>query len=424
MLKKKLFTIFGPIVTAFILVIALFILPIRTTQVSPSVWKKASTAMSGNVLGGNMIKNSAIASGEYVPFFGSSELSRFSPFHPSVLATKYRRDYRPFLLGAPGTQSLNQFAVAQSLKSEITDKKAIFIISPQWFVEKGVSDLEFNAYFSELQLYDWLLSVHKTDEATRFYAQRLLQFSRINQNRYISAILTAIMNGKTIDQLPTSQVKKLERNYQLLQREDQLFSQIGMFTKSHKVAKFEKQLPDNYNYQQLDALACKIGEHRTRNNQFLIDNQFYQTRLQIGLKNLKNSQATWSYCKSPEFADFQLVLNQFAKSHTDVLFIIPPVNKRWSDYTGLSQAMLQNFASKIKYQLTSQGFNHVVDFSKEDTVPYFMADTIHLGWRGWLKADEYIAPFLLEKHSQPNYQLNNTRFFSKNWQDEVSAVYQ
>lgn len=424
MLKKKLFTIFAPIITAFILVIALFVLPIRTNQVSPIIWEKASTAMSGNILGGNMIKNPAIASGEYVPFFGSSELSRFSPFHPSVLATKYHREYRPFLLGAPGTQSLNQFAVAQSLKSEITDKKAVFIISPQWFIEKGVSDLEFNAYFSELQLYDWLLSIHKTDEATRFYAQRLLQFSRINQNPRMNAILTEIKNGKTIDQLSASQITALKNNYRILQREDQLFSQIGMFTKNHKVSKFEKQLPEKYDFNQLDALASQIGEKRTNNNRFLIDNQFYQTRLQIGLRDLKDSQATWSYCKSPEFADFQLVLNQFAKSHTDVLFIIPPVNKRWSDYTGLSQAMLQNFASKIKYQLTSQGFNHVVDFSKEDTVPYFMADTIHLGWRGWLKADEYIAPFLLEKHPQPNYQLNNPRFFSKNWQDEVSEVYQ
>ncbi|EOT39944.1 D-alanyl-lipoteichoic acid biosynthesis protein DltD [Enterococcus columbae] len=423
MLKKKLFTIFGPLVAAVILVSALFILPIQTNHVRPEVWKKASTAMSGNILGGNMIKNQAIASGEYVPFFGSSELSRFSPFHPSVLATKYHRNYRPFLLGAPGTQSLNQFAVAQSLRNEITNGKAIFVISPQWFVEKGVSDLEFNAYFSELQLYDWLLSLHKTDQATQFYAQRLLHFSRINQNKKMSTILTAIANGKTIDELPMAQLATLKSNYQLLQREDQLFSQIGMFTKNKKVNKFEKQLPEIYNYQQLDALAYKIGEHRTKNNQFLIDNQFYQTRLQFGLKDLKNSQTTWSYCQSPEFADFQLVLNQFAKSHTDVLFIIPPVNKRWSDYTGLSQEMLQNFAAKIKYQLTSQGFNQVVDFSKEDTVPYFMADTIHLGWRGWLKADAYIAPFLVNPQPKVNYQLNNERFFSKQWQEQVSEVY-
>lgn len=423
MLKKKLFAIFGPLAAAIILVIALFILPIQTNQSRPEVWKKASTAMSGNILGGNMIKNQAIASGEYVPFFGSSELSRFSPFHPSVLATKYHRNYRPFLLGAPGTQSLNQFAVAQSLRNEITNGKAIFVISPQWFVEKGVSDLEFNAYFSELQLYDWLLSLHKTDQATQFYAQRLLQFSRINQNKKISRILTEIANGKTIDELPMGQLATLKSNYRLLQREDQLFSQIGMFTKNKKVDKFEKQLPEIYNYQRLDELAYKIGEHRTKNNQFLIDNQFYQTRLQIGLKNLKNSQATWSYCQSPEFADFQLVLNQFAKSHTNVLFIIPPVNKRWSDYTGLSQEMLQNFAAKIKYQLTSQGFNQVVDFSKEDTVPYFMADTIHLGWRGWLKADAYIAPFLVNPQPKVNYRLNNERFFSKQWQEEVQSAY-
>ncbi len=53
-----------------------------------------------------------------------------------------------------------------------------------------------------------------------------------------------------------------------------------------------------------------------------------------------------SYVKSPEYSDFQLMLNQFANDHTNVLFIIPPINAKWQKYTGMSSAMLATFDKK------------------------------------------------------------------------------
>lgn len=49
--------------------------------------------------------------------------------------------------------------------------------------------------------------------------------------------------------------------------------------------------------------------------------------------------------------------------------------------------------------------------------PYFMQDTIHLGWKGWLTADQYIQPFLENKQPvEVNYQINNSKFLSPEWQ--------
>ena len=55
------------------------------------------------------------------------------------------------------------------------------------------------------------------------------------------------------------------------------------------------------------------------------------------LKKLKGFQKNESYVQSPEYNDLQLVLDQFAKSRTNVIFVIPPVNAKWMKYTGLSQ---------------------------------------------------------------------------------------
>ena len=100
MMKKKLFAIFGPILLAFGLIALFFTSSYRVNLNDPTLIKKASTSMAENVLKGDAIKNEALSEKQYVPFFGSSELSRISPFHPSVLAEKYQRNYRPFLLGA------------------------------------------------------------------------------------------------------------------------------------------------------------------------------------------------------------------------------------------------------------------------------------------------------------------------------------
>lgn len=107
-----------------------------------------------------------------------------------------------------------------------------------------------------------------------------------------------------------------------------------------------------------------------------------------------------------------------AKYDIQPLFIIPPVNQEWSNYTGLSQEMLQQFAEKIKFQLKTQGFNQIADFTNQAKTPYFLQDTIHLGWRGWLASDQYIQPFLMQNVATKttNYQIKDY-FFSNQWQE-------
>ncbi|MFQ9597232.1 MAG: D-alanyl-lipoteichoic acid biosynthesis protein DltD [Streptococcus sp.] len=38
--------------------------------------------------------------------------------------------------------------------------------------------------------------------------------------------------------------------------------------------------------------------------------------------------------------------------------------------------------------MESQGFTNIADFSKDGDQPYFMEDTIHMGWNGWLAFDK------------------------------------
>ena len=411
-MKKKSWHLFGPFLAAFVLLGALLISPLAPKLLNRTQIFQASTSMSADVIKGNVVKNQAFADKEYVPFLGSSELSRISAFHPSTLALKYKRPYVPFLLGAPGTQSMTHYLMLQSMGKELTGKKIVFVISPQWFVPEGVTSMYFDRYFSKQQAYQWLFNLQKIEEADRYFAQRLLKYDVVRKD----VLLTGMLNRVSQNQLPTSlQYGYLKLANRFYENEDAMFVGLDIKGKEQKVAQAMKTLPNKYNYQQLDKLAYQQGEKRVGKTPFMIDRRFFNRKVKPDLVNLRGAQQTFDYRYSPEYSDFELVLQAMAKYQIEPLFIIPPVNKQWSDYTGLSQQMLKECAEKIIYQLKSQGFGNVVDFTDQAATPYFLQDTIHLGWRGWLASDQYIQPFLMSKKQPVKYHLDN-RFFTKEWQ--------
>lgn len=414
-MKKKLFGIFGPILLAAVLLVLLFFSPFKINSNDPKLIKAASSSMAGNVLRGNSITKEALSTDKYVPFFGSSELSRISPFHPSVLAEKYDRGYTPFLMGAPGTQSLTQFMMMQSLGNELNDRKVVFIISPQWFVKHGIKRDYFDAYYSPEQTLTWLLNLKKVQASDQYLAKRLTHYGVVRKDERLERMLDAVMDGKLPNKNDVT-FSKLKLN--MLEREDELFSTIGMISKQNEIDKNVTALPKKYEDSELNTLADRLGEQATQGNEFGIQQKFFKKRIEPHMDRFANSQKEWDYRYSPEFSDFQLALDQLAKKHSDALFIIPPVNGRWAKFTGLSDEMLKQFSAKIKYQLTSQGFTNIADYSNQQNTPYFMQDTIHLGWKGWLTADKEIAPFLKTPKSQgKKYKLNNPYFLSKEWQE-------
>ncbi|MGX6979769.1 D-alanyl-lipoteichoic acid biosynthesis protein DltD [Vagococcus elongatus] len=418
-MKKKITMALGPLVLAVLLLLALFFSPIDWLKApSQKELKKSAPSMSINVIKGNTYKNSAAASSDYLPFLGSSELSRINAFHPTVMARKYHRGYEPFLLGAPGTQSLSHFFMLHSMKDELKGKQIVFIISPQWFVKNGVSDQMFSVYYSPLQTYQWLLSLEGKEigEDEQFVAERLLSFSSITSDTRLSQMLGKIEEQQKLSKL---ELKNCRRQYNLLAHEDLIFSRIAIQHKESRIKKAINELPEDYSLGKLETLAYKIGEQKTTNNDFGIANNFYSQRIAPLKDKLENSQTSYDYLESPEFSDFQLVLNELAENNVDALFVIPPVNQRWSDYTGLSREMLDDFSEKITKQLHSQGFNQVADYTHLRGEDYFMEDTIHIGWRGWLLLDQDLQTFLKDKKEpKDKIKIDNHYFLSEEWQKE------
>ena len=346
----------------------------------------------------------------FIPFLGSSEWIRFDSMHPAVLAEKYSRPYRPYFLGQAGAASLNQYFGLQQILPEIEEKQAVFVISPQWFTEEDYEPAFFQNYFNNDQLTAFLEN-QSGDIAAKHAAKRLL---KQNPGVSMKGIVEKLSKGEELSEIDHAIIKAFAR---FNERQAYLFGQFSIREKlkyKEHVENYLKDLPDQFFYEELEKIARKDAKANTSNNDMGIENQFYKTQVKDYLEKYKGYQKNYNFLKSSEYNDLQLVLDQFAKSKVNVLFVFQPVNKKWMDYTGLSEEMYQHSVEKIRYQLESQGFTNIADFSKNGGDPYFVKDTIHIGWLGWLAFDKVVNPFLSNPTTAPIYQMND-RFFSQDW---------
>lgn len=413
-MKKRLFIAFGPVLIALFLLVALYTLPLSKQKITPTVLHDAAVVSQKKVTRNDDVYRAAMADKQVIPFVGSSELQRYDAFHPAALADKYQRNYQPFLIGQAGTQSLSHYLTFQAMGETLNHKKMVFFVSPQWFVKKGVLKEAFNQHFSTVQAIDFIMN-DQIDAAEKSYvADRLLQFGSLQTDKIITNVLTDISNQK---QLSAFQKKYLGLKATIITHNKAVFGGRIPTDSWDRLHQFEKVLPADYDVKVLKEKAATIATLKSANNEFGIKNSFYKQKIAGKLKVLAGSQAKFDYLESPEYADFQLVLQELARRNVDVRFVVTPVNARWAEYTGLSLAMLDDFSTKINYQLASQGFD-VIDLTKKRDTDCYLQDTIHLGWLGWVDLDEKLKPFLEAPITKtPNYHIK-PYFMTPEWQVE------
>ena len=409
---KRLWQIFGPVICALVLVVVVIYCYPQGRKHNYQTDKRNAVTLTTANFKSRINKTNALSNKEhrFVPFFGSSEWLRFDALHPAVLAEKYDRNYRPYFIGQRGAASLNQYLGMQQMLPELKNGTAVYVLSPQWFTKKGYNSAAFQQFFSNDQLSSFL-NQNETDENSEYAAKRILE---MKPEIAMKSQLSKVAKGQELNTFDKTYVQFLA---ELNKREDALFSPFAAPNNANydkKVLPYLKELPDEFSYEALDQVAVRDAEEHTKSNSFGIDDRFYKKRLSKKIGKLKGFQEHLSYEVSQEYGDLQLVLNQFAKLKTNVIFVIPPVNSKWMAYTGLNQEMYDATVLKIRYQLESQGFTNIADFSKDGDQAYFMQDTIHMGWKGWVAFDKAVDPFVSNPTPAPSYHLND-RFYSKDW---------
>lgn len=99
-----------------------------------------------------------------------------------------------------------------------------------------------------------------------------------------------------------------------------------------------------------------------------------------------------SYTDSPEYEDLKLVMEAFKDAGAKPLFISIPLNSKWYDYAGFPEERRQAYYEKMNQFLYDSG-QSFIDFSNHEQEPYFLTDTLHIGWKGWVYLDQVMDEY-------------------------------
>lgn len=346
--------------------------------------EQAKTNMSPLVFQGMYLQERMLQEPNSMPLYGSSELNRFDPFHPYNYARATDAPYSTFMIGRGGMQSITHFLNFATQEKNLKDKKIVFIVSPQWFTEKGMGEFHFSPNYSMLHAYDLAYNKDIDVELRNRAMKRLLEFETVNRDQLLRTIYQyQLSNGK--ERPVVGRLAMMAGHFQkaLLEKKDLYYSIFPR--ESHKLKNNDK-LVANQTFEQQLKNAEEYGKKRVSND-LMIENKFYKRLVNADLTKFKGSRKNEDYTVSPEYEDFQLVIDILKDAGAKPLFISIPVNGYWYDYNEYPQERREKYYEKMEQVLTNANVPYV-DFSDHEYDPYFIMDTIHIAWKGWVYVDQ------------------------------------
>ncbi|HVJ50594.1 D-alanyl-lipoteichoic acid biosynthesis protein DltD [Desulfitobacterium sp.] len=387
---------------------------VKNVDLKPGMVAAMGVTPNFDTFQGSILQEMAFANSKILPLYGSSEMSMIYDYHPAQVFTP-ETGVTPFLIGKGGTQTLIHVLNLAALGDEVRGKKLAIFLTPQWFGSGGISESTFAGNFSALHAYEIMQNPQLSPQLKQEVAQRLLQFPTAYQDfpylekllalqakpgwsspilrlvyavpsqmEYASlALQDAVKTDWQVKRLPRQTVARYSGNASKLQiASSQVKKSPGAVAYS----------PIRLQWDQLRTQAVREGKASTDNNPFGMDNGFYASNILPKLQEREGSDKNAEYSSSPEYSDLKLLMKVLKEEGAKPLFVILPMNGRWSDYTGISSTERQNGYQRLAQMVQTEGFA-LADFSSHEKDDYYLRDPWHLAWKGWVDVDEALDQF-------------------------------
>lgn len=324
-----------------------------------------------------------------IPVFGSSELSAADELaYPPSLFHHGNSDFNMILIGRGSMQSLHHAISLGALEKDIPNRKAVLILSPQWFTQSHLSSESYASRFSE-----------------RMYVEFM-------KNKKIS-YETKLQISERAKSLMSTDMKQLERicKYEEIYLKHSfnpiLYAEMGIYNcfmnlkQDFSLNQAIRELPlseedtvqiSSLDFSSLLPRAEEIGKEACTNNDFYIYDEYYDTYVRDVLESSKDSKTDASYQVSPEYDDLKLFLDVCKEAGISPLIISIPVNGFWYDWTGFPKDDREAYYQNIR-NICDEYQVQLADFSDKEYEPYFLKDIMHLGWKGWVYLDAKVYEF-------------------------------
>lgn len=339
---------------------------------------------------------------QVVPVFGSSEIQhgRNSRFHPAQVFAN--TSFQPMLIGAGYYQSLNHAITLASLQDRVKSKKAVLLLSPQWFRGHGVKAEAFASRFSEIQFLHMLENSGISRETREYLVERTKTLlakdpktlARVEQ-------YTSEASGRKTGVWEKA-CMKIYKGF--LQEKD--LCQTVMAEELEGIPPVKKQTSSGTentsrqpDWNALWQAAQEQGESQEQNPYYMEPAAWKKKEALIQKGKVKRDTVTDGYKSREETEDLKAFLAVCREMEIEPLVVILPVNGYWYDYTGYGKEARAKYYERIRTLLEEEQVSYA-DLSGEEYTKYFFEDGIHPSGKGWTRINEILYRFYQEDGTQ------------------------
>ena len=310
---------------------------------------------------------------------GSSELTTTinEEYHPKKIFNY--EDFNIMQIGVGNSQNIIHAATIGSIGNDIINNEIVMIQSIQWFDNKnGILKDAFLSRISSEHVYNTMANDKISKETKEKFINRVIELSSTNKvlNKKYRSYKKYFVEEQ--GNFITGEFLKLDNYFYKLKNKYEFFKNKG---RENYPLSGEKT-PD-YNWKELDDKVTEQAKERTNNNDYQIDNTYYDKYIKTKYDQLKNSSKNTRYDESKEYDDLDILLSIVKDLNLNMKFAILPANGKWSDYTGIDSEKRQVAYNNLK-EIAKKNNIEVMDYSSKEYEEYYMYDAMHLGWRGWI----------------------------------------
>ena len=319
---------------------------------------------------------------------GSSELTATinENYHPKKIFNY--NDFNIMQIGTGYSQNIVQASTLGSIEGAIKNRKVAIVESVQWFAKGGLQKDAFLNKASQEHIYNTMTNNKISKETKEKLINRVIELTGDNKGQndiYRNYKEYFIENkGSFID----GEMLKIENYIYSFKNKTQFYSNKGKIDYP-----LSGQNTPNYDWDSLTNDFVEKIKKTTNNNEYAVDNKYYNTYLAKNYSSFRDSNKGTSYLESPEYIDYEIFLDVAKELGMEVEVIIFPVNGKWNDYTGVSKEMREQTYRNIEEIAKEYTNVKVLNYGNREYDDYFLFDVMHVGVKGWMQVERELYEF-------------------------------
>ncbi len=277
-------------------------------------------------------------------------------------------------------------AGAYGTGNKIKNRKVMIMVSPQWFFKRSGDQSKFYTKFS-YSLYRAFMQSDQISDETKAYVRKRCsalgiadeKLSAASQDTPLDAINDLVYAAADAWKL-RSDIKNIINLAPKKSGDRQQVEATGQATE-----------PD---WDALLARAQTEGEAACTNNDFGIYDAFWEKNHTYDPELYQNFDEA-----DDEYADLECFLRACSEVGFEPLVCILPVHGQWYDVSDVSSDDRQAYYQRIRRICKDAGASYA-DFSAFEYEKYFLCDTVHPGWKGWVRIEHAFYDYVNDIRGQ------------------------